>query len=404
VLTAHPSVILHGYLNDRDARSVIESADLLLCTSHDEGLCLPLLEAQYGGLPIVAPDEPVFREVLGTSGIFLNSRSPELAADQIVSAIVSPDWRLRNAVAAAANIVRWNDIAQRDRSVVISFLTDLASRTSATSKGLTKTADGPLLLTETLKCPSQKLEIDGQYVNVPSLQDTVQSILARLADPRSFLVCTLNLDHLVKLRRLRSFRQAYSRAEFITADGFPIVWLGRLRGQQFQRVPGSDLIEPLCAAAAQRKLPIFLLGSSLSVLCASGRRLVGSYPELDIVGTYAPPSHFDLGSAFAAEAIKLLQQSGARICFLALGAPLQEAFASRALDETRGIAFIGVGAGLDFLAGAAMRAPDIVQKVNLEWAWRLFGDPRRLWLRYLRCGLLFIELLIRELLPLAKSV
>jgi N-acetylglucosaminyldiphosphoundecaprenol N-acetyl-beta-D-mannosaminyltransferase len=92
----------------------------------------------------------------------------------------------------------------------------------------------------------------------------------------------------------------------------------------------------------------------------------------------------------------LIQRSGARLCFLALGAPLQELFGLRAVDEIYGVAFLPVGAGLDFLAGAQVRCPSWLQRMNLEWAWRLTGDPRRLWLRYFRCAVLFAMLLSKE--------
>jgi glycosyltransferase involved in cell wall biosynthesis len=123
-----PNVILHGYVEDARARSIIEASDLLLCTSRAEGLCLPLIEAQYSGMPIVAPNERVFREVLGVSGILLDSDSPEYVADQIAGAITMPSWRSHYATTAAANITRWNGIAELDHHAVIAFLARLASR------------------------------------------------------------------------------------------------------------------------------------------------------------------------------------------------------------------------------------------------------------------------------------
>ena len=121
-------MILHGYVEDARARTIIEASDLLLCTSRAEGLCLPLIEAQYSGMLVVAPNERVFREVLDVSGILLNSDSPEHAADQIANAITMPSWRSNHATASAANITSWNEIAELDRHAVISFLTRLASR------------------------------------------------------------------------------------------------------------------------------------------------------------------------------------------------------------------------------------------------------------------------------------
>jgi N-acetylglucosaminyldiphosphoundecaprenol N-acetyl-beta-D-mannosaminyltransferase len=251
-------------------------------------------------------------------------------------------------------------------------------------------------LTESKPIPPTLVEIDGQPVNARNLSHAVTSIIARLSHPGSFLVCTLNLDHLVKLRKSTKLQQAYARAEIITPDGFPIVTLGHLRGYRLKRTPGADLIEPLCAIAAQRRLPIFLMGSTFAVLSTSARRLLASHPDLEIAGVYAPSQNFSVQSAEADEAIDLIRRSGARLCFLALGAPLQELFALRAVDEIFGIAFLPIGAGLDFLAGAQVRCPSWLQSMHLEWAWRLTKDPRRLWLRYFRCAVLLAMLLSKE--------
>jgi len=126
-LRSRTNVILHGYVDDATARSIISTSDLMLCTSHDEGLCLPMIEVQYSGMPVIAPDKGVFREVLGTSGVFLTHRSPEQAANQIADFIAAPLWRVTSVIAATDNIVRWNTIAEGDRVNVISFLSRLAS-------------------------------------------------------------------------------------------------------------------------------------------------------------------------------------------------------------------------------------------------------------------------------------
>jgi glycosyltransferase involved in cell wall biosynthesis len=126
-LRDRPNVILHGYVDDAAARSIISASDLMLCTSHDEGLCLPLIEVQYSGVPVVAPDKRIFREVLGSSGIFVKTHAPEQAAKQIADVTAVPSWRVNYAAASRANIIRWNAIAENDRPNVISFLSRLAS-------------------------------------------------------------------------------------------------------------------------------------------------------------------------------------------------------------------------------------------------------------------------------------
>lgn len=113
-IAAHPGVIVHGYLSAPQVNACLEAADVYLCTSHDEGLGLPLLEAQYAGLPMVAPDAPVFREVLGTSGIFIDTSKPSEAAAKILALIAEPEWRSVQAAKAIANVSRWNGAATAD--------------------------------------------------------------------------------------------------------------------------------------------------------------------------------------------------------------------------------------------------------------------------------------------------
>lgn len=121
-LKATPGVVLHGYLSAVDARRVIERADLYLCTSHDEGLGLPLLEVQYAGLPVIAPDAAVFREVLGGSGTFIDPASPGDAARRIAALVATPGWRATTSRAALANVAAWNASVATDRAGVEGML------------------------------------------------------------------------------------------------------------------------------------------------------------------------------------------------------------------------------------------------------------------------------------------
>lgn len=113
-LRAAPGVTLHGYLAPEPAKSLIESADAYLCTSHDEGLGLPLLEVQYAGLPVVAPDAPVFREALGSSGWFIDPSDAAAAARYILTRLGEAENRIESARAAEANLARWNSAAGAD--------------------------------------------------------------------------------------------------------------------------------------------------------------------------------------------------------------------------------------------------------------------------------------------------
>lgn len=233
-------------------------------------------------------------------------------------------------------------------------------------------------------------------VNVRSIGDAVEQIVDRLKRPGSFLTFTLNVDHLVKLRKDRHFRDAYARAELVTADGFPLVMLARMEGHEIERTTGSDLIEPLCQEAAERGLPVFFFGTSLDALCKAGQKLPARVRGLEISGAFSPPLGFSVDSAVSREGMDVIARSGARICFVALSPPLQEVFAAHAVAGIEGVAFICIGAGLDFIAGKQIRCPVILQRLNLEWAWRICTNPSRLTVRYVKCALLLCEIVPRK--------
>jgi len=117
-----PGVVLHGYQPIERVRALLGAADALISTSHDEGLGLPLLEAQYAGLQIIAPDQPVFREVLGDSGLFINPSDASDAADRIASWARSPGSRAGARAAALNNLDRWMALANADHIQVLRML------------------------------------------------------------------------------------------------------------------------------------------------------------------------------------------------------------------------------------------------------------------------------------------
>jgi glycosyltransferase involved in cell wall biosynthesis len=127
-LETSPGVTLHGYQAGDRVKQLLNGADIFICTSHEEGLGLPLLEAQYGGLPIIAPDAAIFREVLDLSGIFINPADPAGAATKIAAALANPGWKSDHAARATQNLKRWNTLASTDRDAVIDLIAGLAER------------------------------------------------------------------------------------------------------------------------------------------------------------------------------------------------------------------------------------------------------------------------------------
>ncbi len=222
-------------------------------------------------------------------------------------------------------------------------------------------------------------------VNVPDRTSLMNDLETRLKKRKGFCIATLNLDHVVKFHRDRAFREAYTRHSHITADGNPIVWLSRLAGHPVHLVPGSELIEPVARMAARLGTPVAMFGSTREALDKAARTLTARHPGLKVVSRIAPPMGFDPTGPEADAFIEEIGASGARLCFLALGAPKQELFAVRAHERLPHMGWLSIGAGLDFIAGTQVRAPRFMRAIGAEWLWRLAGNPRRLAGRYWAC-------------------
>ena len=121
-----PGVTLHGYRSMAEIKAIVEASDAYLSTSHDEGIGLPLLETQYAGLPVIAPDKRVFHEVLGESGTFIDTKDSNGSAAAIAALFAEPDWRDKYRKLSLENVERWNAAARMDRAKIIALLTSLS--------------------------------------------------------------------------------------------------------------------------------------------------------------------------------------------------------------------------------------------------------------------------------------
>jgi exopolysaccharide biosynthesis WecB/TagA/CpsF family protein len=236
--------------------------------------------------------------------------------------------------------------------------------------------------------------IDGQSINIATLDQAVEAAVSRARAGRGFRFFTLNLDHLVKRREDARFRAAYREAELISADGAPVAWLARRQTSGIRRTTGADLVEPLSRAAAEAGIPIALYGSTLEALQRAAEHLARLAPGLAIAHLEAPPFGFDPTSKEAEAAAERIAASGARIVFVALGAPKQEFFASHVSGRMPGLGLVCIGAALDFLAGTQTRAPVLLQRTGLEWLWRLAGNPARFAARYAKCVAVLFSLVL----------
>jgi N-acetylglucosaminyldiphosphoundecaprenol N-acetyl-beta-D-mannosaminyltransferase len=198
------------------------------------------------------------------------------------------------------------------------------------------------------------------------------------------VVCTPNVDYVVRARRDAAFRAAIAAADLRVPDGMWIVYAARIAGLRIPESVTGRLLVPAVARIAQDVgMPIALYGAGPGVAHAAGESLRRRYPALKIVATVTPPTPFQIGSAADQQGVEELRDAGARVIFVALGAPKQEVWMDRHRDDLSGAVLVGVGAAFDIIAGRFREAPRWMTRIGLEWLFRLVQEPRRLARRYL---------------------
>jgi N-acetylglucosaminyldiphosphoundecaprenol N-acetyl-beta-D-mannosaminyltransferase len=197
-------------------------------------------------------------------------------------------------------------------------------------------------------------------------------------------VSTPNADHTVKARHDAAFREAVNGAHLRVPDGMWIVYASRIAGRPLRAtVTGRLLVPRLAAVSRDLGLPVGILGAGPGVAELAADELRRTTPGVIVTHAITPPAQFVVGSEADMEIVRHLKASPPAILFVALGAPKQELWMARHYDAVAGCTMIGVGAGIDFIAGQFKIAPPWMTRVGLEWAFRLAQEPRRLVRRYL---------------------
>lgn len=211
--------------------------------------------------------------------------------------------------------------------------------------------------------------------------------------PRARILLTANASHLVAMQDDPALREAAQAADLVTPDGMSLVWTARLLGAPMpERVTGIDLMEALLAAAPAQGLRVFLLGAKPAVLEAFVARCRARFPGLEIAGArdgyFGPDQHEAV--------VRQIAEARADLLFVAMPSPFKDVWCERHRDAFGVKLIMGVGGAFDVLAGMVPRAPRWMQAAGLEWAWRLWLEPRRLWKRYLVGNSRFAWLVGRE--------
>lgn len=239
-------------------------------------------------------------------------------------------------------------------------------------------------------------------VNETSYEGATIQIQSWAKRQESRFVCAANVHLLMEAFDSGEFRKVINRASLITPDGMPLVWLMRFKGERHQqRVYGPTLMLHVLEAAAKARIPVGFYGGEPEVLSRLIKRVQSRYEGLNVAYSCSPPFR-ELSAEEDAKIVAHIQLSGARILFVGLGCPKQEVWMAEHSGKVNAV-MLGVGAAFDFHAGIKPQAPEWMQRLGLEWCFRLLTEPRRLWKRYLYHNPRFVLLAIADLLGLLKA-
>lgn len=247
--------------------------------------------------------------------------------------------------------------------------------------------------TENKSIRQQRISVLGSFYSLFSRNDLTNAILEDGVASRSGYVCVSNVHTTMMGYFDPDYQRITNESTYSVPDGVPLVWaMNALSfGHLQDRVRGPTLMREVCDLGRQQNLKHYLYGGSEKTLAALKETLQRDFPGIQIVGAESPPYRplSEQEMAAAAEAINL---SGAQVLWVGLGAPKQERWMWTQRQSIKPL-MLGVGAAFDLLPGIIPEAPYWLQKLGLEWLYRLFREPRRLWKRYIFNNPAFLALL-----------
>lgn len=207
-------------------------------------------------------------------------------------------------------------------------------------------------------------------------------------------LCTVHT--VMEGQRDPAMRQALKGAGLTAPDGMPLVWLGKwLSGNEVNRVYGPDLMLALCELSAKQGYSHYFYGGAVGVAGQLAQGLQQRFPGLKVAGICTPPFRSQV-CLEEPEIISQINQSKPDIIWVGLGTPKQDLWMAAHRGLLQAPVLIGVGAAFDFHTGRVSQAPLWMQRNGLEWLFRLWQEPRRLWYRYLVYNPLFILLILAQ--------
>jgi N-acetylglucosaminyldiphosphoundecaprenol N-acetyl-beta-D-mannosaminyltransferase len=221
---------------------------------------------------------------------------------------------------------------------------------------------------------AERVEILGVGVDCVDMGLAMARIEEFIRSKQPHLVATADSSGLVIAQSDPEFMAILKKADLVTPDSAGILWAAKRKGRKLkERVSGVDIVARLCARSADAGYRIFLLGSAPGVAETAAEKLRLRFPGCNIVGARHGYFPADSDAVVAAE----VAEAKPDVLFVAMGIPRQEKFIAATMEIIRAPVAMGVGGSLDVFSGKAKRAPKIIQKLCLEWLWRVLLNPKK---------------------------
>lgn len=234
-------------------------------------------------------------------------------------------------------------------------------------------------------------------VNALTFDAAVDRVLGARDAGQHLSVHFCSAHGVVEASRSDRLRAALLGAEVVAPDGMPLVWVGRLQGQQVERVCGPDFMLATLDRGRVLGYRHYLYGGGPGVAQLLAERMSQRFPGVQFVGAGAPPFR-PLTDAEDATAVAAINASKADCVWIGLGSPKQDLWVADHRDRLGAAAVLAVGAAFDFHVGSKRRAPLWMQRSGTEWLFRFLSEPRRLWRRYTLVNLRFVALVLHQAL------
>jgi N-acetylglucosaminyldiphosphoundecaprenol N-acetyl-beta-D-mannosaminyltransferase len=240
-----------------------------------------------------------------------------------------------------------------------------------------------------------RAELFGCPIDILTMRETIDLARSAMAQQKTMVHVALNVAKLVNMRSDPTLAEDVKKSDLIGIDGMGILYAAKLFGLPAkERVAGVDLLQELIGLCAREGFRPFFLGATPNVLRVVSERVRSLHPTIRFAGMQDGYFTTDQEQGVVQE----IRNSRADCLFIAMPTPRKERFLSAYRDELRVPFIMGVGGSFDILAGKVTRAPRLMQKFGLEWLYRIYQEPRRMWWRYCRTNTIFVCMVLSALI------